>query len=107
MEREARFKESEKETMITVNKATRVACKVVGINMDQFASRSRRQECADARGIACKLVREINGWTYERIGNDMETDKSTVRYSVKRVEKALGERSVLGKLYRECAWRVK
>jgi chromosomal replication initiation ATPase DnaA len=42
--------------MVTVEKAIEVACNVSGIPVEQFASKERIEENADARSIAYKLL---------------------------------------------------
>jgi chromosomal replication initiation ATPase DnaA len=83
---------------LPVDKAIEVACDAVGIPVEQFTSRRRIEENADARSIAYKLLYELNGWGLERLGRIWGKDHSSIRWSIRRVD----SNSKLGELYEEC-----
>jgi chromosomal replication initiation ATPase DnaA len=93
--------------MIQVQEAINVACDVVGIPVEQFTAPSRIEENCDARSIAYKLLYEHNEWGLERLGRIWDKDHSSIRWSIKRVDKSLDTRGVLGKLYKEAKKRIK
>ena len=92
--------------MIAVDTAIEVACKVVGIDIEQFQAPERIEEFVDARGIAYKLMKEGNGWSYNRIGRLYGKDHTAIRHAVKRVDNSIHTRGTLGKLYQECEGRI-
>jgi chromosomal replication initiator protein len=93
--------------MITVEKAIEVACNVSAIPVEQFASKERIEENADARSIAYKLLKDINMWGGSRIARIWDKDHSSILWAIKRVDNSLYNKGSLGKLYKEAKKQAK
>ena len=62
----------------TFQRVTTAVSDKYGIQLMEITGASKRHECVQARRIVCKVLFQL-GWSYSRIGRNMDRDHTSVR----------------------------
>ena len=62
----------------TFQRVTTAVSDKYGIQLMEITGASKRYECVQARRITCKVLYQL-GWSYSRIGRNMDRDHTSVR----------------------------